>query len=38
MDIGIIGDKSNGDLAFAPFLFQSFRQAFPHLLLNEDII
>jgi hypothetical protein len=38
MDIGIIGDKSNDDVALAPFLFQSFRQAFPPLLLNDNII
>jgi hypothetical protein len=38
MDIGIIGDKSNEDVTFAPFLLQSFRQGVPPLLLNEDII
>jgi hypothetical protein len=37
MNIGIIGDESNTDVALAPFLFQSFRQAFPP-FLNENII
>jgi hypothetical protein len=37
MDIGIIGDESNEDVTFAPFLLQSSSQAFPP-LLNEDII
>jgi hypothetical protein len=37
MDIGIIGDESNLDATFAPFLFQSFRQIFPP-LFNENII
>jgi hypothetical protein len=37
MDIGIIGDKSNTDEAFAPFLFQSSSQAYPP-FLNENII
>jgi hypothetical protein len=38
MEIGIIGDESNIDAAFAPFLFQSSSQAFPPLLFNENII
>jgi hypothetical protein len=38
MDIGIIGDESYVDLAFAPFLLQSSSQASPPLLLNEDIM
>jgi hypothetical protein len=37
MDIGIIGDESNSDLACAAFLFQSFRQAIAP-LFNGDII
>jgi hypothetical protein len=37
MVMGIIGDESNTDVAYAPFLFQSFRQVFPP-LLNEDIM
>jgi hypothetical protein len=36
MDMGIIGDESNSDLAFAPFRFESFRQVTPP-LLREDI-
>jgi hypothetical protein len=31
-------NESNLDFAFAPFLFQSFRQPFPPLLKEEDII
>jgi hypothetical protein len=34
--MGIIGNESNVDLAFAPFLFQSFRQGTSP-LLNQDI-
>jgi hypothetical protein len=37
MDIGIIGDESNIDAAFAPFLFQSSSQVFTP-LLNDNII
>jgi hypothetical protein len=37
MDIGIIGDESQVDDVYAPFLFQFFSQAFPP-LLNEDIL
>jgi hypothetical protein len=37
MDMGIIGDESNSDVVWAPFLFQSFRQVIPP-LLKEDII
>jgi hypothetical protein len=37
MDIGIIGDESNNDAAFSPFLLQSFRQVVPP-FLNENII
>jgi hypothetical protein len=37
MDIGIIGDESHFDAAFAPFLFQSSSQAYPP-LLNKYII
>jgi hypothetical protein len=36
MDIGIVGDESNIDAAFAPFLFQSSSQAFPS-LDNDNI-
>jgi hypothetical protein len=36
-NMGIIGDESNVDPAYAPFLFQSSRQVFPP-LLYEDII
>jgi hypothetical protein len=35
--MGIIGDESNIDAAFAPFLLQSSSQAFPP-FLNENII
>jgi hypothetical protein len=38
MDMGInIGDESQTDVAFAPFLSQSFLQV-NHPLLNKDII
>jgi hypothetical protein len=37
MDMGIIGDESNVERAFAPFIFQSFLQVIPP-LVYEDII
>jgi hypothetical protein len=37
MDMGIIGDESNVDVAFAPFLLQSFHQVISA-RFNEDII
>jgi hypothetical protein len=37
MDMGFIEDESNFDLACAPFLFQSFRQAIAP-FFNEGII
>jgi hypothetical protein len=37
MDIGIIGDESNVHVLNAQFLYQSFRQVFLPLLI-EDII
>jgi hypothetical protein len=37
MDIGIIGDKSQVNGVYAPFLLQSFRQVVPP-LITEDII
>jgi hypothetical protein len=37
MDIGIIGDESNIEGLYAPFLFQFFSQGNPP-LLNDNII
>jgi hypothetical protein len=36
MDIGIIGDKSNQEVPFAPFLFQSFHKVIT--LLKDSIL
>jgi hypothetical protein len=38
MDIGIIGDESNVDAVYAPFLFQSFRQVILPLLIKDIIV
>jgi hypothetical protein len=35
IDIGIIGDESNVDAVFAPYLFQSSSQAIPPLLYEN---
>jgi hypothetical protein len=36
-NIGIIGDESNVEVVYAQFIFQSFRQVFPPLLIEAII-